>query len=161
MSTQNMSTQNQWYEARIPPPILGLTGMFLQHRLAPGRSASWRRRLIGLGVAGGSAALMGTAAATFRRRETTVDPIHPQRTQHLVVEGPNALTRNPMYVGMAGLLAAHAVARGGLLTWIPVAGFVAAIDRAQIAPEERALRDLFGQEYDDYVRSVPRWLGVG
>ena len=55
-----MSTQNQWFEAKVPPPVLGLAGMFLQHRLAPGRSSSWTRRLLGLGVAGGSAALMGT-----------------------------------------------------------------------------------------------------
>jgi protein-S-isoprenylcysteine O-methyltransferase Ste14 len=153
-----MSTQNQWFEAKVPPPVLGLTGMFLQHRLAPGRGSSWKRKVLALGVTGGSAALMGSAAAAFRRRETTVHPLHPERAQHLVTDGPNALTRNPMYVGMAGVLAAHAVARGGVLTWLPVAGFVAAIDRAQIAPEERALRTLFGQEYDDYVRSVPRWV---
>jgi protein-S-isoprenylcysteine O-methyltransferase Ste14 len=101
---------------------------------------------------------MGSAGAAFRRHQTTVHPLHPEEARHLVVEGPNAVTRNPMYVGMAGILAAHALARGGLLTWLPVAGFVAAIDRAQVAPEERALRDLFGEEYDAYVRTVPRWI---
>ena len=151
-------SQSQWYEAKVPPPVLGLAGLFLQHGLAPDRSSSWGRRGLGLGVAGGAAALMGSAAAAFRRHRTTVHPLHPEQASHLVVEGPNAVTRNPMYVGMAGLLAAHALARGGLLTWLPVAGFVAAIDRAQIAPEERALHVLFGEEYAAYVRSVPRWL---
>lgn len=152
-----MDTQ-QWYEAKVPPPVLGATGLFLQHRLAPGGSTGVTRRVLAGGLAAGAVALMGSAAAGFRKRGTTVDPLHPDRAGSLVVDGPNALTRNPMYVGMAGLLAAHALARGGLLTWLPAAGFVAAIDRAQIAPEERALRTLFGDEYDAYVRSVRRWV---
>ena len=101
---------------------------------------------------------MGTAASAFRRHQTTVHPLHPEQASHLVAEGPFSFTRNPMYVGMAGVLAAHAILRGGITTWLPVAGFVAFIDRAQIQPEERALHALFGEEYDAYVRSVPRWL---
>ena len=150
----------QWYEAKVPPPLLGLSGLFLQHRLAPRGSTGPARRVLAAGVVAGAVGLMGSAAAGFRRRGTTVDPLHPDRAGQLVVDGANALTRNPMYVGMAGVLGAHALARGGLLTWLPVAGFVAAIDRAQVAPEERALHALFGQEYADYVRSVPRWVGV-
>jgi protein-S-isoprenylcysteine O-methyltransferase Ste14 len=148
----------QWYEAKVPPPVIGLSGLLVQHRLAPSGGGSSLRRGLGLGVAGGALALMGWATASFRRRGTTIDPLHPDRARHLVVDGPNAHTRNPMYLGMAGLLAAHALTRGGLLTWLPVAGFVAAIDRSQIAPEERALHQVFGQEYADYVSTVGRWL---
>ena len=147
-----------WFETKVPPPVLGLTGLLLQHRLAPARATSLPRRGLALGLAAGAGTLMGRAAASFRRHRTTVHPLHPEQARHLVVDGPNALTRNPMYVGMAGVLAAHAIARGGVLTWLPVAGFVAAIDRAQIAPEERALHTLFGEEYAAYVRSVRRWL---
>ncbi len=77
-----------------------------------------------------------------------------------MTDGPNALTRNPMYVGMAGVLTAHAIARGGWLTALPVAGFVALIDRVQVRPEEQALRGLFGDEYAAYCARVPRWLGL-
>jgi protein-S-isoprenylcysteine O-methyltransferase Ste14 len=132
--------------------------MFLQHRLAPRSGGSVRRTALAAGVAAGSMALMGSAVAAFRKHQTTVHPLHPEQAQHLVVDGANAVTRNPMYVGMAGLLAAHAVARGGLFTWLPVAGFVAAIDRAQIPPEERALSALFGEEYAGYQQAVRRWL---
>jgi protein-S-isoprenylcysteine O-methyltransferase Ste14 len=75
-----------------------------------------------------------------------------------VNSGPNRITRNPMYVGMAGLLAAHALIRGGWATALPVAAFVGVIDRVQIRPEEAALRELFGATYDDYCRSVRRWI---
>ena len=154
------TAERAWFETRVPPPVVGLAGLLAQHRLSPGHGTTARRGLAAAGLAAGSAALMGTAASAFRRHRTTVHPLHPEQASHLVAEGPFSLTRNPMYVGMAGLLTAHAVARGGLLTWLPVAGFVAAIDRAQIRPEERALHTLFGGEYDAYVRSVPRWLGV-
>jgi protein-S-isoprenylcysteine O-methyltransferase Ste14 len=60
---------------------------------------------------------------------------------------------------MAGLLTAHALLRGGWLTSLPVVGFVAVIDRVQIRPEETALSALFGEEYADYCRRVPRWIG--
>ena len=94
----------------------------------------------------------------FRRNHTTVDPVTPSRASTLVTSGPNRLTRNPMYVGMAGLLTAHAAFRGGWLTVLPVAAFVVVIDQLQIRPEEAALRERFGPAYDDYCRTVRRWL---
>ena len=75
-----------------------------------------------------------------------------------MTSGPNGVTRNPMYVGMAGALVAHALIRGGWGTVLPVAAFVAVIDRVQIQTEEAALRELFGEEYDAYCRRVRRWL---
>jgi protein-S-isoprenylcysteine O-methyltransferase Ste14 len=88
-----------------------------------------------------------------------VDPFHPERTSTLVTTGPNSITRNPMYVGMAGLLVAHAVLRGKPVALLPVGGFVTIIDRWQIGAEEPALATHFGQEYDAYRARTPRWLG--
>ena len=64
-----------------------------------------------------------------------------------------------MYVGMAGLLVAHAVWRGSWAALLPVAGFVAVIDRLQVGAEEPALVESFGDEYESYRASVPRWVG--
>ena len=64
-----------------------------------------------------------------------------------------------MYVGMAGLLLAHAMARGNRRAVLPVLGFVAVIDRAQIPAEEAAMAELFGRDYANYADRVPRWLG--
>lgn len=64
-----------------------------------------------------------------------------------------------MYVGMAGLLVANALRRGSWTGVVPVAGFVAVIDRFQVAAEERALTEKFGAAYVTYCASVPRWLG--
>jgi protein-S-isoprenylcysteine O-methyltransferase Ste14 len=66
-----------------------------------------------------------------------------------------------MYVGMAGLLVAHALWRGAWVAWVPIVGFVTLIDRLQIAAEESALAATFGSDYEAYCSSTPRWLGPG
>jgi protein-S-isoprenylcysteine O-methyltransferase Ste14 len=106
-----------------------------------------------------SLALAGASAQRFRRSGTTVDPLDPARASVLVTTGANAVSRNPMYVGMAGLLVANATWRGSWIGLVPVAGFVLVIDRWQIAPEESALLAKFGVDYEDYRAAVPRWLG--
>ncbi|AGF72052.1 hypothetical protein A605_05230 [Corynebacterium halotolerans YIM 70093 = DSM 44683] len=109
-----------------------------------------------LGVA--SAGLAVGAVLRFRSRGTTVDPMDVDRAQALVTDGVNAWTRNPMYVGLAGMLAAHAVHRRSPAGLLPVLGFVLAIDRWQIPAEEAALERAFGGEYDAYRRAIPRWV---
>ena len=111
-------------------------------------------------VVGGSLCLLAGSAGTFLRHRTTVDPVRVERAQHLVVDGPNRLTRNPMYLGLTGLLLSHAIARRSPSALIPLAGFVWLIDRHQIPAEEKALEERFGQDYLDYKEAVPRWLGT-
>ena len=76
----------------------------------------------------------------------------------LVTTGVNAVSRNPMYVGMAGLLVANAVRRASWRALLPAAVFTIVIDRWQIAAEEPALLANFGADYEAYRASVPRWL---
>lgn len=143
----------------VPPPLYAVAAGVAQHLLAPPRRRSAPRAVAAGALCVASVALAAGAAREFGRRGTTVEPFDPSRATTLVTDGPNRLTRNPMYVGMAGVLAAHAVFRGGWATALPVAGFVAVIDRLQIPAEERAMSQLFGEEYAAYRRSVPRWIG--
>ena len=104
---------------------------------------------------------MGVAAASarqFRRQGTTLEPFDPSRAAVLVTTGVNAVSRNPMYVGLAGLLVANAVRRGSWAVFLPVAVFTVVIDRLQITAEEPALLAKFGADYEAYRASVPRWL---
>ena len=102
-------------------------------------------------------ALAGSFAS--EHSDTTVDPVHPDRASVLVTSGPNSISRNPMYVGLGGLLVANAVWRGSWIGLLPVVAFGAFIDRTQIRAEEVALLDKFGAEYDAYRASTPRWIG--
>lgn len=89
-----------------------------------------------------------------------MDPVAVDRAVSLVTTGVFGLSRNPMYVGMAGALLAHAALRRSWVACVPVGVFVALIDRLQIPAEEQALRETFGSAFDDYARRIPRWLGV-
>lgn len=144
---------------RIPPPVLALVAAAAQRALTKdATSPTPVRRAAAAVTVAAAAATMGTAAQQFRSRGTTVDPLRPERATSLVVSGPFTFTRNPMYVGMAGVLVSHAVLRGSLKALPPAAAFVLLIDRVQIPPEEAAMASLFGADYEAYRSRVPRWL---
>jgi protein-S-isoprenylcysteine O-methyltransferase Ste14 len=127
-------------------------------RTLPGCGTSWLRTVVAGGLAVVSTALAGASSYSFRREGTTVLPFHPEQTSSLVTTGVNALTRNPMYVGMAGLLVAQAAHRGSWTALAPAAAFVAAIDVYQVRFEEAELSERFGDVYNAYAQTVPRWL---
>jgi protein-S-isoprenylcysteine O-methyltransferase Ste14 len=144
---------------RVPPPLVGIAAALAQRGLTGATPAPGARRgAVTATLAMASLGLTGAAATQFRRSGTTVDPLHPEAASVLVTSGPNALSRNPMYVGMAGLLAAHALWRRSWTALIPVAVFVALIDRLQIQAEESALAVTFGAKYEAYRAASPRWL---
>jgi protein-S-isoprenylcysteine O-methyltransferase Ste14 len=146
---------------RPPPPILALAASLAQRALtrdAPRPTAG--RAAAASVIAAGSGALSATAARQFRRRGTTVNPVDPARASVLITTGPNAITRNPMYVGLVGMLVANAVRRGSWRAVLPLAAFTVLMDRLQIAAEETALLARFGDDYESYCAAVPRWLGL-
>ena len=146
---------------RPPPPLLAFAASLAQRALtrgAPRPTAG--RAVVATLIAAGSSALSTTAVRQFRRRGTTVNPVDPTRASVLVTTGPNAVSRNPMYVGLAGMLAANAVRRGSWRAFLPVAAFAMATDRLQVAAEEAALLARFGDDYEAYCAAVPRWVGL-
>ena len=145
---------------RPPPAVLLAAAGLAQSAMTRGRRVTPSSMKMAAPVLGISICALAGSAGTFLRHRTTVDPVRVERAQHLVVDGPNRLTRNPMYLGLAGALLAHAIARRSPSAVIPLVGFVWLIDRYQIPAEEEALETRFGQAYLDYKRAVPRWLGV-
>ncbi len=145
---------------RLPPPVLAILAALAQRTLTPDAATpSAVRTAVAGGTSVAALALAGASARQFHRQGTTVDPFDPALASSLVTTGANAVTRNPMYVGLAGLLVALAVRRGSGVALLPVAAFVLVIDRLQIAAEEEALSSHFGADYERYRESVPRWLG--
>jgi len=99
-----------------------------------------------------------SAVVGFHRAKTTVNPLAPEKASALVVRGIYRWTRNPMYLAMLLVLIAWAciVANVAALVILPL--FVAYLNRFQIVPEERALQARFGGEFEQYKRTVRRWL---
>jgi protein-S-isoprenylcysteine O-methyltransferase Ste14 len=147
---------------RTPPPLLALVAAVAQRGLTRGvRSSGTTGRAAAAGaIAAASGTLAATSARRFLRAGTTLEPVRPERASVLVTTGANALTRNPMYVGLTGLLVANAVRLRAKRALIPAAAFAVVIDRLQISAEEAALVTRFGADYEAYRAAVPRWLGV-
>jgi len=95
---------------------------------------------------------------SFRKAKTTVNPLKPETATALVNSGIYAISRNPMYVGLALFLLAWAVYLSSLWVSIGVVGFVLYMNHFQIEPEELALKEIFGSEFIDYQAKVRRWL---
>ncbi len=151
-----------WLDLKIPPPIVGVLvaiAMWAVAKVGPQFSLELQVRytlvciLIVVGVAFD---LLGLAA--FRASRTTINPLKPDHASALVTGGVYRVTRNPMYVGLMLLLLAWGIYLSSLLTLAGLAIFVMYITRFQIQPEERALENIFGEEFSNYEKRVRRWL---
>ncbi|HAS14478.1 MAG TPA: isoprenylcysteine carboxylmethyltransferase family protein [Idiomarina abyssalis] len=93
----------------------------------------------------------------FRRAQTTVDPRDPAKSTELVTTGIYQRTRNPMYLGFFFLLMSWGVFLGSVFSLWGLALYVAYMNRFQIIPEERILKETFGETYKDYCQKTGRW----
>ena len=145
----------------LVPPVQTLLWAVAQQVVA--RRIAQRRRpsgaqvaLAGLCIAAGAASA-GGASSRFRQRGTTWEPWAPEKSSALVTDGPNAVTRNPMYVGMTLSLVATGLLSGRPATCLAAAGLMTTLT-PQIRREEAALAQNFGEEWTAYARRVRRWL---
>jgi len=76
----------------------------------------------------------------------------------LVVSGPYRCTRNPMYVGVAGVIFGQALFYGAKTVAIYGCAVVLAFHLFVLLYEEPALRRQFAAPYDEYCAKVPRWI---
>ncbi|MFD2166969.1 methyltransferase family protein [Thalassotalea euphylliae] len=95
---------------------------------------------------------------SFKRAQTTVNPMTPDSSSSLVVSGIYSVTRNPMYIGFLCFLIGFAFFLSHYLAFIWCAGFIWYMNKYQIAPEEHALTKIFGEEYKEYCLKTRRWL---
>jgi protein-S-isoprenylcysteine O-methyltransferase Ste14 len=104
---------------------------------------------------GAAIGLLGVVA--FRRARTTVHPRHPERSS-CMVQKVYERTRNPMYLGFVAVLLGLSIGVQSLPGIVLTALAAAYLHRFQILPEERWLRQRFGDEFVAYCSRVARWL---
>ena len=107
---------------------------------------------IGSGIVG----IAGVAA--FHRAGTTVNPLQPENSSTLVVDGVYRYTRNPMYLALLMLLFAWGIALSNPYSMLAAWTFIPYMNRFQIRPEERAMTQRFGAEFLRYAARVRRWI---
>jgi len=85
----------------------------------------------------------------------TPAPIDPP--QVLVTKGLYKFNRNPMYVGIVGLILSEALFFGSLSLLVFATVLWFGFHLFVIFYEEPHLRHKFGTAYEEYCRRVPRW----
>ena len=146
---------------KIPPPVW----LFFFVATAGVISAlvPWRAivdlRLVPLGV---SLFALGFvlpvwAITLFQREGTELNPTSDTNKQ-LVVAGPYAITRNPMYLGLTIISLGLAFWVGSLPMFaVPILVFAVA-NWVHIPFEEAKMRRQFGTQFGDYTHKVRRWI---
>ena len=149
-------------ELKVPPVAVFLiagAGMWAVDRYAGiGAVEIPARKFVAACVTAAGIAVGIAGIAAFRRQGTTVHPMHPEKASLVVSSGVYRFTRNPMYLGLALLLAGWTVYLGNIASALLLPVFVMYMSRFQIVPEERALRERFGDDFAAYRASVRRWL---
>ena len=145
---------------KIPPPIVTLffgLCIYLTRPYFPEFSFSILNSLSTISFVLGIT-VFATAVSSFKRQNTTVNPISIEKASSLVVNGVFKYSRNPMYLVMLfillGLTFKFNLIGGLLFTSL----FMIFISIFQIKPEEAAMEKLFDQEWKDYIKNVRRWL---
>ena len=147
-------------KTKIPPPVVTLVSallIFFSKELFPSYAFDYQS-MLSIGVFISGLMILVSAVSLFKKKETTVNPMSPEKASSLVVDGVFKYTRNPMYLGMSVVLLSISIQfnlMGGLLI---VCLFVAYITAFQIIPEEEAMEENFGEEYLSFKKGTRRWI---
>lgn len=149
-------------ELKIPPlvqvlimgALMWLVAALSRELLLPLALRWWAAALLmAFGVA-----LVLASAWQFRRAGTTLNPIDPGTASSLVTSGVYRISRNPIYAGFLLCLCGWGCYLANPYALLGPVIFILYMNRFQIQPEERALQQRFGQEFDAYCRLVRRWF---
>jgi len=147
---------------KIPPPVYLATFMglvWLCHQYFPLYVLiPETARFIGLIIIAIFASLDLWSVLLFFKSKTTINPLVPKNSQHLVTSGMYQISRNPMYLGLAFILLGWAIHLGSLSGFLLLPLFVLVLTIQQIKPEEVILEEKFGETYLQYKNQVRRWI---
>ncbi len=149
-------------QLKIPPPIYAISIaliMWLLSRYFPVVqliTSPWNNLGIALMLLAGLLDL--SSLYLFFKKRTTPNPMKPEFTTGLVMNGLYKISRNPMYLGLLTILFGFAIYLGNLTSFLVLPAFYFVITEMQIKPEERMLEEKFGEQYLDYKSKVRRWL---
>lgn len=145
---------------KIPPPVIALICglvIYFSRALFPKYVFTLTNFISILFLVLGLLMLI-TAVLSFKKYQTTVNPLRPEKASQLVTSGIFKFSRNPMYFAMLLVLLSITVKFNILGGAAMSVAFVLFITTFQIIPEELAMKKLFGGEFDLYQESTRRWI---
>ena len=145
---------------KIPPPIVTLffgCCIYFSRDYFLNVNIQWLSILSYAFFIAGITALF-LALRLFKKKETTVNPIKIETASSLVTSGIFYYSRNPMYLGMALILIGLSLKFNLIGGFVFTAFFMLFITYFQIRPEEKAMHEIFGEEFLNYKENVRMWL---
>ena len=112
--------------------------------------------LLGLILLIGSIVLIVMAFKELKDYETTYIP--DGQPEKLVNTGPFKISRNPIYLGMFGILIASAFLMQSISALLIPILFISIIQNTWITHEEEKLKEKFPEQWEQYISSTKRWL---
>ena len=110
----------------------------------------------GVLVAAGTALLLACIAEFARSGRGTLSPVDPPTS--LVVRGLYRFVRNPMYLSVSTIILGEVLLTRSTELFIYWLVWFSAVNLFVMGYEEPYLRRTFGESYERYARSVPRWI---
>jgi len=149
-------------ELKIPPVLVTLLFaglMWLVSRLTPAFPLEMELRITAFLIFAAAGTAVGLAGVTsFRKANTTVNPMAPETCSSMVDSGIFSYSRNPMYLALLLALLGWGVFLHNFYSLALTVVFVVYMNRFQIRPEERALEKMFGPAFLEYRLKVRRWI---
>ncbi len=153
-------TEKELTGIRVPPVLHFLSflvvGILLERvrpaPFLPTAAARW----LGAGIMGLAFVTLAWAGLHFRRANTTYD--HHVHSTAMVSKGPFRISRNPIYLALAGLMIGLACRGNSLWLLAMVVPPFIVFDRWVVPKEEAYLERMFGDAYRRYLGNVRRWL---
>ena len=145
---------------KIPPPIIALVcalgilfskPFFKEYSNVNNSSISILFFLIGI-------ACFFFAIKLFKKHNTTISPLKPEKATSLIVSGIYMYSRNPMYLGMLFILISISIRFNIIGGIISISTFIIYITKFQIIPEEEQLKRIFGEKFLNYKKKTRMWL---
>lgn len=139
------------------PPVITLAclaGQFILYLMLPLQVNL--SLLLGLMLLIASIGLIVMSFKELQNNETTYVP--DGEPEQLVTTGPFSFSRNPIYLGMFGILLATAFLMQSMSALLIPVLFISIIQNTWIPHEETKLSEKFSDEWDVYAAKTKRWL---
>jgi protein-S-isoprenylcysteine O-methyltransferase Ste14 len=112
--------------------------------------------LLGLMLLIASIALIVISFKELQKNDTTYIP--DGEPEQLVTTGPFSYSRNPIYLGMFGILVATAFLMQSMSALLIPVLFISIIQNTWIPHEETKLSEKFTDDWEAYSANTKRWL---
>jgi protein-S-isoprenylcysteine O-methyltransferase Ste14 len=107
-------------------------------------------------IAAGVGLLISCIVEFARSGRGTLSPVDPPR--QLVVRGLYRYVRNPMYLSVTAILLGEVLLTGSRALAIYWLIWFVVVNAFVVGYEEPTLRVQFGESYEEYLRTVGRWI---